>query len=197
MSAPEIPSTFLQRAAETLHWLSGSKIIDAFLDYGEKWNVSPPYTEYPLGGFTTKRQVIYENLKVFSSPQQFYIIEELCNHPSFSPGAPSKDARTLLKQELYSKYGQFRSGDITEQPAIPVSREVGRVRYNTTGEWILNGVFVVLWMLSRPFVWAYRVLYWFALAVTKETGNRIVQIVGGLIAVAIVGFIASFFINLH
>jgi|SRR3989338_1897379 len=195
MSEPEIPDTFLQKAAEILHWLSGSKIVDAFLDYGERWNVSPPYSEYPLGGLTSKRQAIYENLRAFSPSQQFRIIEELCAHPSFSPSAPSKNARATLKQELHSKYGQFHLGNDAKQFNPPLISK-SKYRHNRgLGEWALNGIFITLWILSRPFVWAYHFLYWFALAVAKETGNRMVQIVGGAIAIAVIAYISQFFLH--
>jgi len=193
MNELEIPNAFLQKAAETLHWLSGSKIVDAFLDYGEKWNVSPPYSEYPLGGVTSKRQVIYENLKAFSSSQQFRIIEELCEHPSFSPSAPSKNARSALKQELYSKYGQFYFENYVKQSNSPL---VSRAKYThgrAPGKWILNGTFLTSWTLFGPLVWTYHFLYRFALAVAKEARNRVVQIVGGIIALAIIGYVANLF----
>lgn len=118
----EIPTTFLQKAAESLRWLAGSKVVDAFNEYAERWNVSVPYQEYPLG-FTSKREVIYENLRAFLPSQQFRIIEELCEHPSFASGGPSKAARTRLKLELYSKYGHLRPETETKELDLPLIEE--------------------------------------------------------------------------
>lgn len=114
----EIPVAFLQKTAETLRWLAGSKIIDAFNEYTERWGVSLPHQKYPLG--FSKRQVVYENLKAFSPTQQFFIIEELCEHPSFAAGAPSKTARANLKLELYSKYGHLRPEAEAKELDLPL-----------------------------------------------------------------------------
>jgi len=194
----EIPATFLQKASGVLNTLSGSKIIDAFLEYGERWNVSLPYFEYPLRGLTSKRQIIYENLKAFSPSQQFLIIEELCEHPSFSPSAPSKNTRVTLKQELYSKYKKFHSvvrAKASNSPAM-------RVTYNDHihsdfGGGTLSGTAIVLWLLSRPVMWSYHTLLWFGLSIVKETSNRIVQIIGGVIALALIGYFANLITHLH
>lgn len=68
--------------------------------------------------------------------------------------------------------------------------------YRSPGEQILNGILIALWILCRPFVWIYGFARWFTLAVVKETGNRIVQIVAGIIAVGIVGYISTIFLPL-
>lgn len=61
--------------------------------------------------------------------------------------------------------------------------------YQDIRDQVLSGVIMAFWVMARPFVWIYKLLRWFILAVTKETGNRIVKIVAGLIAVAIVGYV--------
>lgn len=66
--------------------------------------------------------------------------------------------------------------------------------YDSFGERVLNALFVILWLLSRPFVWAYMLARWFVIAVAKEVGGRLVKAAGGVIAVAIIaGFVAFFF----
>lgn len=118
----EISTAFLQKAAETLKWLAGSKIVDAFNEYAERWDINMPYQEYPLG-FTSKREVIYENLKAFLPSQQFLIVEELCGHSSFAGGAPSKAARANLKLELYAKYGDLRPETDAKELDLPLVEE--------------------------------------------------------------------------
>ena len=105
-----------------MRWLAGSNIIDAFNEYAERWNVSVPHQEYPLG-FMSKREVIYANLRAFLPSHQFLIIEELCAHPSFAGGAPSKAARANLKLELYSKYGHLRPEAETKELDLPLIEE--------------------------------------------------------------------------
>ncbi len=65
----------------------------------------------------------------------------------------------------------------------------------SVGEQILNGVFKALWIIALPFIGLYRLLKWFVVGVTRETGNRMIKIVGGAIAVGIVGYISTFFFN--
>lgn len=65
--------------------------------------------------------------------------------------------------------------------------------YQSIGEQILSGVFIALWLLSRPFVWTYSLLKWFIVSVFKETGNRLVKIVGGALAISIIAFVVQYF----
>lgn len=118
----EIPVAFLQKSAEALRWLSGSKIIDAFNEYAERWDRGIPYQEYPLG-FISKREAVYGNLRAFSASQQFLIIDELCTHPSFPGGSPSREARAKLRLELYSKYGHLRPEADTKELDLPLIEE--------------------------------------------------------------------------
>lgn len=68
-------------------------------------------------------------------------------------------------------------------------------RSNSVGEQILNGIFVTLWLISRPFVWAYLLIHWFVVAVAKEAGNKVVKIVGGALALVVLGFLAQHFLH--
>ena len=63
------------------------------------------------------------------------------------------------------------------------------------GEQILNGAFKAFVLIALPFIGFYHLLRWFIVGVTKETGNRLIKIVGGIIAVGIVGYISTFFFN--
>jgi hypothetical protein len=67
--------------------------------------------------------------------------------------------------------------------------------FRTIGEQVLSGVFMTLWLLSLPFVWTYSLLKWFIVSVFKETGNRLVKIVGGALAILIVGLVTQYFIG--
>jgi hypothetical protein len=69
---------------------------------------------------------------------------------------------------------------------LGVLSDAMRYRHDTPGEQLAKIVFGILWLLSRPFVGAYYLLGWFVLAVTKEAGNKVVTIVGGLIGIAVV-----------
>ncbi len=67
--------------------------------------------------------------------------------------------------------------------------------FRTIGEQVLGGVFMTLWLLARPFVWTYSLLKWFTVSVFKETGNRLVKIVGGALAILIVGLVTQYFVG--
>lgn len=64
--------------------------------------------------------------------------------------------------------------------------------YHDFEQLMMNAIFMVLWLISRPFVWVYSFFKWFIVSVAKETGNRIVKIVGGIVAVGIIGFFVKF-----
>ncbi len=65
--------------------------------------------------------------------------------------------------------------------------------YRTIGEQILSGIFISLWLLSRPFIWIYRLIKWFIVSVFEETGRKMVKVTAILIVGAIVAFVASKF----
>jgi cobalamin biosynthesis protein CobD/CbiB len=64
-------------------------------------------------------------------------------------------------------------------------------RYQTIGAQVLGGIFIALWLLSRPLVWLYSLLKWFVVSVFKETGNRLVKYTGGAIALLIFVYITQ------
>jgi hypothetical protein len=51
---------------------------------------------------------------------------------------------------------------------------------------LLNIIFTPLWLLWRS-------LSWFTASVFKETGNRLVKIVGGALAISIIGLATLYF----
>ena len=65
--------------------------------------------------------------------------------------------------------------------------------FHDLNQQIISGVFTFVWILLRPFVWVYLFLKWFIVSTTKEAGNRMVKIVGGMIAVGIVAYVIQFF----
>jgi cobalamin biosynthesis protein CobD/CbiB len=65
--------------------------------------------------------------------------------------------------------------------------------YSNTRDQILNGIVTAFWLLSLPFVWIFKLIKWFVISVTKETGNKIVKVTGSLMALAIISFIFNYF----
>ena len=61
----------------------------------------------------------------------------------------------------------------------------------TIGEQILSGIFISAWLLSRPFVWAYKMAHWFIVSVFHETGRRLVKITAVAIVAVIIGVIST------
>lgn len=57
--------------------------------------------------------------------------------------------------------------------------------YHTIGELILNIVFRVFYIVILPFYGLYRLAKWFITAVFIETGNKLVKLTGGAIALSI------------
>lgn len=63
--------------------------------------------------------------------------------------------------------------------------------YRTIGEQILSGIFISVWVLSRPFVWTYQMVKWFVVSVFQETGRRLVKITAAAIVAVIVTLIST------
>lgn len=117
-----LPIPFLSKAARVLAELSGSKIVDAFLDYGDRFDVAIPYPETQFGG-RNKRYVLLESLKAFSGTQQFLIIDELCEHGAFAISSASRDERKRLRYELHSRYDAFKTEPETKELDLPLIEE--------------------------------------------------------------------------
>lgn len=123
MFDPEISVTFLSKAAELLadtnSGLSGPRIVSAINGYGDKWGVRVPYPSYPFDA-PNKRTALLDSLRAFSGPQQFIIIEELCDHHSFAVGSPSKGERQKLRAELFTRFGELRPNKEVKELDVPL-----------------------------------------------------------------------------
>jgi hypothetical protein len=119
----DIPITFLNKAVsllgDTNSGLTGPKIVDAMSAYGDQWGIRIPHPTYPFDA-QNKRTALLENLRAFSPPQQFQIIEELCEHSSFAVGAPTRVERQKLKAELFSRFGNLRINKEVRELDIPL-----------------------------------------------------------------------------
>jgi len=124
-----IPKPFLRHAADILgdtqSGLSGTKIIEATIDYAADFEVSIPHTHMGTH-IANKRTVLYENLLAFSSPQQYKIIKELCSHPSFDLKVSPK--RKALKLKLISRYQRL--------DPEPESSKVNQALIEETRHWL-------------------------------------------------------------
>lgn len=105
---PSIPPTFLQHAADILadtnSGLSGANIIKLTVAYAVEFDVAVPHPTYPFSP-TNKRTALFDNLSAFTPAQQYLIIRDLCDHPSFGFG--TKDARHNLKVKLAKNYSHL------------------------------------------------------------------------------------------
>lgn len=123
MFEPSIPATFLGKAtallADTNAGLSGPKIVEAINGFADEWNVIVPHPSYPFDA-PNKRTALLDSLKVFSPPQQFAILEALCDHYSFAVGAPSRVDRQKLKAELFSRFGELRPNKELKELDVPL-----------------------------------------------------------------------------
>jgi hypothetical protein len=65
----------------------------------------------------------------------------------------------------------------------------------TIGEQILGGIFIALWLLSRPFIWTYSLIKGFIVSVFKETGSKLVKLTAGAIAASIFVYFTQHFLQ--
>jgi hypothetical protein len=104
----DIPATFVQYAsdilADTARGLSGGNIIRLTAAYAVEYDVNLAHPTYPFDA-PNKRTALYENLMVFTPPQQYRIIKELCDHSSFALKDDSR--RRELKIKLITKYSHL------------------------------------------------------------------------------------------
>jgi len=103
-----IPSVFLTHASDVLGdtdtGLSGSNIVKAFTGYAFDLNVDIPHSDYPFDA-PNKRTALLDNLKRFTSEQQYKIIRELCEHPKLTQ--PISNNVSNLKIQLIARYGEL------------------------------------------------------------------------------------------
>lgn len=125
-----IPPTFLQYAsdilADTSSGLSGPVIVRATSAFAVEYGIDDlPHATYPFDA-PNKRTALYDNLLAFSDRQQYRILKELCDHPSF-PLIENKK-RTGLKIQLVTKYGHLDPKDVPS--------EVNENLVNETQHWL-------------------------------------------------------------
>ena len=129
MYEEKIPATFIQYAADILadtnSGLSGTNIVRATAAYAVEYDVYIPHASYPFDA-PNKRTALFENLMAFSGPQQYRIIKELCDHPSFPLGPNQK--RKELKIRLITRYSHFDPKD--------TSSEVNETLIEETKHWL-------------------------------------------------------------
>jgi len=117
IGSSEISQTFLSyltdELADTNTGLSGSQIVRITLGYAQQYGVELPHPRYPFDA-PNKRTALFENLSQFSGPQQYRILTELIDHPSFSDEKRQQLAQ--LKLRLVSDYGHL--SDATEPQSI-------------------------------------------------------------------------------
>jgi hypothetical protein len=118
-----IPVGFLSRAcdllADTDSGMSGANIVRAMNGYADQWDVRVPHPTYPFDA-PNKRTALLDSIQAFPAPQQFLIIEELCEHHSFPVGSPSREERMKLKAVLYSRFGDMRPDKEVRELDVPL-----------------------------------------------------------------------------
>ena len=116
----KIDDVFISHAsdilADTNSGLSGAQIVKECNSYAIDFNVSIPITSPDFGKFGSivpnKRTALYKNHREFNGNQQFTIIKELCDLPTFEGNKKAQE----LKKKLFQRYGKFSTGlDIIEQ----------------------------------------------------------------------------------
>lgn len=121
-----IPVPFLAKAAsilaDTTSGLSGPKIVEAINCYADQWQVNVPHPSYPFEA-GNKRTALLESLRAFSPSQQFVILEDLCDHYSFTEVSTSRDERRKLKAELFTRFGGLRPNKEVKELDVPLIDE--------------------------------------------------------------------------
>jgi len=105
-----IPNSFITYASDLLaateSALSGTKIISFCRKYAIQYNTSIPYDVFPFPkGTPNKRTVLKDNLLAFQPVEQYALLLELCEFPSFDQNKDVAD----LKIKLISRYGHLSS----------------------------------------------------------------------------------------
>ena len=98
---------------ETNKGFSTAEIIRYCNSYSVQFNVEIPITSLEDKS-PNKRTTLFENLKEFSSEQQFFILSELCE---ISDSKKNPEVREL-KKKLYEKYGELASDKSSEELLI-------------------------------------------------------------------------------
>lgn len=112
----KIDAAFIQHAAdklgETNTGLSGGQIVKHCNGYAIDFHVDIPIASSDFGKFGSivpnKRTALYKNLMAFNGKQQFVIIKELCELPTFQKNKQAQE----LKKRLFERFHQFASGPL-------------------------------------------------------------------------------------
>jgi len=124
MTGEPLPPTFIQYATDVLgdtnHGLSGANIVKLTTGYAIEYDVALPHPRYPFEA-ANKRTALYDNIMAFAPVQQYRIIKELCEHPSFSEAGA--DERTTLKVRLLTRYSYLDTASDPSQVNEPLIEE--------------------------------------------------------------------------
>ena len=133
MNSKIITPSFIQQAAEVLgdtnHGLTGSVIGKLLRSYAYRYKRDIPYilVDYKLKkkngeDAKNKRLALEENLKVFSSQEQYIIIRDLCNHDTLK----NNEAVKSLALKLQKDYGYLApKEDIAEE----INQEIEKTQH--------------------------------------------------------------------
>ena len=142
MDTKKLPDVFVSYAADTLaetnSGLTGAQIVKYCNSYAVDFGVDIPITSSDFGSFGSlvpnKRAALYRNLSVFNGQQQFVIIKELCELPSFE----NNSAVAELKKRLFERHSAFSISPVFDQISEPTgwhrvdrSIEEMKARYKT------------------------------------------------------------------
>ena len=103
--------------AETNSGLSGMKIVEYCNSYAITFNKIIPHGSYPFDA-PNKRTALKENLRIFDAPEQFRIIKELCELPTFN----GNEQAINLKILLYKRFGNLAEEKISETELIQTTK---------------------------------------------------------------------------
>lgn len=116
MIIEKIDDSFISYASETLadtkKGLTGPQVVKCCNAYAVDFGVKIPITNSDFGDFGSivpnKRTALYRNLNKFNGRQQFVIIKELCELPSFEK---NKEVQSL-REKLFARFGRFAASDL-------------------------------------------------------------------------------------
>jgi|TARA_A100000171_G_scaffold11625_1_gene9515 hypothetical protein len=116
MQYEKLSASFIQYAvdilADTNSGLSGPNLVRATSAYAVEYEVQVPHPTYPFDA-PNKRTALFQNLMSFSGPQQYRIIKELCDHPSFP--LTSNRERKEVKIRLITRFSHLDPRDTASE----------------------------------------------------------------------------------
>lgn len=113
--ADSLDIPMLNRAADifgdTNEGLKGTEIKDIFNGFAMKYNVVIPYSKWPFRKQASKRTVLKANLDAFAAEQQYFILLDLCDHPTISVN----EKVLTFKETIIGRYGNLYSASTTKK----------------------------------------------------------------------------------